>query len=75
VSIGLPEILILLLILLLIFGGSRIPQLGRALGTAVRELREHVGGRSEKEGIDLGNEPPVTHTAEAVEEEETAKRP
>jgi len=56
-NIGLPEILIVAVILLLIFGGRRIPEVGRALGTGFRNLREHVGRRQPGGGeIDEGEE-------------------
>ena len=34
-----PELLIILLVVLLLFGGSKIPQLARSLGQAQREFR------------------------------------
>jgi sec-independent protein translocase protein TatA len=75
VSIGLPEILVILLILLLIFGGRRIPELGRALGTGLRNLREHVGrGASEKE-VESGQGASPPPSSEPVDDEEAAKRP
>jgi sec-independent protein translocase protein TatA len=37
-SIGAPELLILLLIVILVFGASRLPKLARSLGEAKREL-------------------------------------
>lgn len=45
---GVPELLIILLILLLIFGASRLPQLGRAIGRTIRELREGLSGKGEE---------------------------
>lgn len=36
---GAPEMLIVLVIVLLLFGASRLPKLGRTLGEARRELR------------------------------------
>ncbi len=47
-SIGVPELLVVLLILLLIFGASRLPQLGRAIGRTIRELREGLSGKGEE---------------------------
>jgi len=75
VSIGLPEILVILLILLVIFGGRRIPELGRALGTGFRHLREQVGRGASRTQVDReqGASPP-SHS-EPVEDEEAAKRP
>jgi sec-independent protein translocase protein TatA len=39
-SLGAPEILIILLIVLLIFGGSQLPKLARSLGSAQKEFRK-----------------------------------
>lgn len=43
-SIGLPELLILLLIVVIIFGASRLPQLGRGVGEGIRNLRSALKG-------------------------------
>lgn len=39
-GIGGPELLIVLVVLLLLFGGSQLPKLARSLGEAQRELRK-----------------------------------
>lgn len=39
-GIGLQELIVILLIVLLLFGGKKIPELSRSLGSAVRELRK-----------------------------------
>lgn len=39
-----PEILIILLVLLLIFGPTRLPQLARGVGQAIREFRKASQG-------------------------------
>ena len=46
-DVGVPELLIILVILVLVFGGSRVAELGGALGKSVREFRTAVEGRSE----------------------------
>ncbi|MCX8196401.1 MAG: twin-arginine translocase TatA/TatE family subunit [Acidilobaceae archaeon] len=43
------ELLILLIIILILFGASRLPQLARALGESVREFRKSLSGEEEKE--------------------------
>ena len=43
-SLGFPEILLILLIVVLIFGTSRIPELGRGLGEGIRNFKKAVGG-------------------------------
>ena len=39
---GMPEILIILLILVVIFGASKLPQLGRGLGEGIRNFKQGV---------------------------------
>jgi sec-independent protein translocase protein TatA len=39
-SLGVPELLIILAIVLLIFGYSRLPQLGKGLGQGIRNFRQ-----------------------------------
>ena len=39
-SIGAPELLIVLLIVLLLFGGAKLPKLAKSLGEAQREFRK-----------------------------------
>jgi sec-independent protein translocase protein TatA len=43
-SFGLPEILVILAILILIFGTSRIPELGRGLGEGIRNFKKSLRG-------------------------------
>ena len=38
--IGVPELLIILVIVVLIFGVGKLPEVGAALGRAIREFRE-----------------------------------
>lgn len=38
-SIGLPELIVVFMILLVVFGGARLPQIGDALGRAARSLK------------------------------------
>jgi len=42
-GLGFPEILLILLIVVLIFGTSRIPELGRGLGEGIRNFKKAVG--------------------------------
>ncbi|MBP5396618.1 MAG: twin-arginine translocase TatA/TatE family subunit [Bacteroidales bacterium] len=45
--IGVPEILIILLIVLLLFGGRKIPELMRGLGKGVREYKDAVDNETD----------------------------
>ena len=41
-GIGIWELLILLLVLLLVFGPKRLPEMGRQLGKGMREFKDSV---------------------------------
>ncbi len=42
--IGLPEILLLGLVALILFGPKRLPEMGRGLGKGLREFKDSVSG-------------------------------
>jgi sec-independent protein translocase protein TatA len=54
------EIIILLVIVLLIFGPKRLPDLGRSLGRGMREFKDSVTGK------DTDDEPPRLAKTESV---------
>ncbi|MGE5413634.1 MAG: twin-arginine translocase TatA/TatE family subunit [Syntrophomonadaceae bacterium] len=43
-SLGLPELLVILLIVIIIFGANKLPQLGKGLGQGLRNFKESVKG-------------------------------
>jgi sec-independent protein translocase protein TatA len=43
-TIGLPELLIILAIVIIIFGAGKLPQLGRGLGEGIRNFRSSLKG-------------------------------
>jgi sec-independent protein translocase protein TatA len=64
--IGLPEILLLLLVILLVFGPKRLPEMGRSLGKGMREFKDSVTGRGRDEDDDLHELPMPTEETEPV---------
>ena len=76
-GMGVPELLIILAVILLIFGPKNLPKLGSALGKTVKNLREGVGGakaEAEEGFADAKEEAaeeaqPVAVIEEAAEEE------
>jgi sec-independent protein translocase protein TatA len=54
-SLGLPELLILLAIVVLIFGVNKLPKLGKGLGEGIRNFKDSV--RSEDKSA-AGNDEP-----------------
>jgi sec-independent protein translocase protein TatA len=51
-GIGIPELLIILVILLLVFGPKRLPQLGRQLGGGMREFKDSIQSKADKDDED-----------------------
>lgn len=50
--IGMQELVIVLGILLLLFGGTRLPQLAQGLGKSIREFKRETAGLSEGASLD-----------------------
>jgi sec-independent protein translocase protein TatA len=48
-NIGPTEIILLLLVALLLFGAKRLPEIGRSLGTGMREFKDSVTGSGKPE--------------------------
>jgi sec-independent protein translocase protein TatA len=38
--LGLPELIIILLIIILIFGANRLPEIGRGIGKGIKNFKE-----------------------------------
>lgn len=53
---GAPELIIILVIVLLIFGPGRIASLAKDLGTGIREFREGISGPKEEKSEMLVSE-------------------
>ena len=49
-NLGAPELLIILVIVLLIFGGSKLPKLAKSLGQAQKEFKEGVAEGNKDDG-------------------------
>lgn len=43
-QVGWPQLLIVLVIVLLVFGAKRLPEVGRSLGSGMREFKDGVKG-------------------------------
>ena len=57
--IGVPELLILLLVVLLVFGPKKLPEMGRSLGRGMREFKSSVTGKDEQQPAELTTAPAV----------------
>jgi TatA/E family protein of Tat protein translocase len=50
-GIGLPEIGIVLLIVVVFFGAKKLPELGKGLGSGMREFKDGIQGKDEPAAI------------------------
>jgi TatA/E family protein of Tat protein translocase len=72
-SLGPAEILVILVVALLVFGPKKLPEIGRQVGTAMRELRKIQDNmKSELDGVlhpdltpRIDNDPPIEETDHA----------
>ncbi|MDY3982062.1 MAG: twin-arginine translocase TatA/TatE family subunit [Paraeggerthella sp.] len=67
-GMGMPELLIILAVILLIFGPKNLPTLGSALGKTVQNLRDGMGSKSIEDADD------EEEIIEEVVEEQPAKK-
>jgi len=43
-GLGTPELIVILVILILLFGATKLPKLSRSIGTSMKELRKGMQG-------------------------------
>jgi sec-independent protein translocase protein TatA len=51
-SLGIPELLLILLIVVIIFGAAKLPQLGKGLGEGIKNFRNAMRGENASKGED-----------------------
>jgi sec-independent protein translocase protein TatA len=49
-DLGTPELIIILVIVLLLFGSRKLPELSRSIGQSMREIRNGLNGDGHNEG-------------------------
>ena len=69
-GIGPMELFIILIIVLLLFGPKRLPQLGKALGKTVKAIREGADSADEDEDSEEAPTPKKKSKDDEEEEEE-----
>lgn len=47
-GLGLPELIVIVVILLLLFGAAKLPELGRSIGSFTKEVKKGFGDDDEK---------------------------
>lgn len=64
-----PHLLVILVVVLLLFGGQRLPELGKGLGSFIKNLKK---GMSEQDEIDVTPKKPEA-APDAAKDEKAAK--
>jgi sec-independent protein translocase protein TatA len=54
------HIAFLVVILLLVFGAKRLPEIGRSLGSGMREFKDSISGESKQQTLSANTPPPPT---------------
>ena len=49
---GVPELIIILVVLLLLFGGTRLPQLAKGMGKSIREFKKGINEGEDEAELD-----------------------
>ncbi|MCS6936134.1 MAG: twin-arginine translocase TatA/TatE family subunit [Candidatus Bipolaricaulota bacterium] len=68
-NLGPMELLLIFLVVLLLFGGSKLPELARGLGRAIRTFKEESEGvrRELEKAVESPPEPPPAATKPTTE--------
>lgn len=45
---GVPELVLILFILLLLFGASKLPEIARSIGQSIKEFKKSMSGTEDK---------------------------
>ena len=69
-NVSAPEILLLLLIALLLFGAKRLPEIGRSLGSGMREFKDSISGKTDTRTETRSELPPPDPVTSAQRERE-----
>jgi len=70
-GIGAPELIIILVIILVLFGPKRLPQLGKSLGKTMKAIREGAEGKLAEDDEELDADAPKKDSTKAAAKDET----
>jgi len=65
-GLGVPELLIILAVVLLLFGGARLAGIGKSTGRAIKEFKEETKGLKESDRPETTTTPPPSVTSDST---------
>jgi sec-independent protein translocase protein TatA len=80
-NIGPLELVLILVVVLLLFGAKRLPELGRSLGSGMKEFKDSVTGKDGDDDDAVGRtelergQSPATPTATSTPSEQQSEAP
>jgi TatA/E family protein of Tat protein translocase len=76
--IGTPELIIIMVVLLLVFGARRLPEMGRSMGKGMREFKDAISGEetaSPSAPVELPTAPSESSATAEQPEDVPAEKP
>lgn len=67
-GIGVPELIFIFLIILLVFGGKKIPEIAKGLGRGIREFKKAKDSFGDSLNDEVGDKPESTKSAPSDED-------
>ncbi len=58
-GLGPTELILILVVVMLLFGVGKLPEVGAGLGRGIREFKESISGGSEKKEEDSAEKPEI----------------
>jgi TatA/E family protein of Tat protein translocase len=77
-SLGVPELIVIFVVALIVFGPKKLPELGKSLGKGLAEFRRasnELKSTIEEEVRAIEAEPPTRHSSEPEPESESKAEP
>ncbi len=54
-GIGVPELVVILVIALIVFGPGKLPEIGSALGKGIRDFKKEFDGQEDPKKVETSN--------------------